>query len=180
MARKVVCKICKAKGDTDTFYKVTDQKGLNKYYCSKEEYDTHKLEQEKRHDLMEYVAVEVLNYEEGQIVPPVMVRKIGELHKFYNYDVIKECFVKQKDDIVYWMNAKDFKNEYNMICYIMKIIEGNINDIYVKWKYQKNQETKRENRDISHVELDIINNIDGKLKNKENNSIIDFLEEGDL
>ena len=178
MARKVVCKICKTKGDTDTFYKVTDQKGLNKYYCSQEEYDTYKLEQEKRHDLMEYIAVEVLNYEDGQIVPPVMVRKIGELHKFYGYDVIRECFEKQKDDIAYWMNAKNFQNEYNMICYIMKIIEGNINDVYVKWKHQKKQEIKKENNDIS---LDIMNDIeDIKLTHKKKENILSFLDEGDL
>lgn len=178
MARKVVCKICKTKGDTDTFYKVTDQKGLNKYYCSKEEYDTYKIEQEKRHDLMEYVAIEVLNYEEGQIVPPVMVRKIGELHKFYAYEVIKECFVKQKDDITYWMNAKNFQNEYNMVCYIMKIIEGNINDTYIKWKHQKKQSTKMEYADSS---VDIMNDIeDVKLTQKKKENLLSFLDEGDL
>ena len=179
MARKVVCKICKAKGDTDTFYKVTDhQKGLNKYYCSKEECDTYKLEQEKRHDLMEYVAVEVLNYEEGQIVPPVMVKKIGELHKFYDYEVIKECFVKQKDDIEYWMNAKNFQNEYNMICYIMKIIEGNINDVYVKWKHKKKQEVKMENNNLS---VDIMNDLENvKSTHKKEEGILSFLDEGDL
>ena len=180
MARKVVCKICKAKGDTDTFYKVTDhQKGLNKYYCNKEEYDTYKEEQGKRHDLMEYVAIEVLNYEEGQIVPPVMVRKIGELHKFYDYEVIKECFVKQKDDITYWMNAKNFQNEYNMICYIMKIIEGNINDIYVKWKHQQRQKAKMQQ---DNVEVEILNDIETvKLGNKkEQNDIMAFLDEEDM
>jgi hypothetical protein len=35
MARKVTCQICKSKGDTDTFYKVTDDKGRSKYYCNK-------------------------------------------------------------------------------------------------------------------------------------------------
>ena len=38
MARKVKCKICKKELTSDKAYKVTDEKGRNCYYCSKEEY----------------------------------------------------------------------------------------------------------------------------------------------
>lgn len=76
MARKCTCQICKTKGNTDSFYKVTDDKGKNKYYCSQLEYESYTLEKEKRNNLMKFIAEEVLGYEEGQIVPPVLIKKL--------------------------------------------------------------------------------------------------------
>ena len=39
MARRVICKNCTNELTTDIAFKVTDEKGKNSYYCSKEEYE---------------------------------------------------------------------------------------------------------------------------------------------
>jgi len=180
MARKVVCKICRAKGDSDSFFKVSDEQGKSKYYCNKMEYETFINEKEKRDDVLKYIAIDVFNYDEGQFIPPVLIKKLNELHSFYDYEVIQECFKDNKDNIHYWIGAKNFTNEYNMVSYVMKIIEGSINDTYAKWKFKKKQETKQEN---TSVDLDIMNQLDNeKEKNstKNNGGILAFLDEEDI
>lgn len=178
MARKCKCKICKAVGTTETFYKVTNDKGVNSYYCNKEEFDHVINERSKRHSLLEYIAIEVLNYDEGQIVNPSMVKKIGELNKFYDLEVIHEAFRLNKESIQYWMNNKNFTSEYGMVNYIMKIVEGNINDVYQKWKHLKRRESKQA---AENIDLEIINNMDTKTPAKQTtDSILSFLEEEDM
>lgn len=178
VARKVTCQICKTKGDTDSFYKITDDNGKSKYYCSKEEYQSFRLEKEKRERLLDYILLEVFNYEKGQKVNSILFKKLKELSSFYDVEVIYECFTEQKDNIQYWIKTKNFNNEYNMICYVMKIIEGNINDTYKKWKYKKQQTLKQEN---TSVDLDIINQLDTNTINKnKDNGILSFLDEEDL
>lgn len=179
MARKCTCQICKAIGDTQSFYKVTDEKGKNKYYCNQQEYKHFNLEKEKRNNLMKYVAEEILGYEEGQIVPPVLIKKIGIMNQFYDYEVIQKCFEVNKDSIQFWINNKKFTSEYGMISYILKIIEGNINDIHKQWKYQKQQTITIENTDL---DVNIINQIETmvpKVKSVDN-GILDFLDDNDL
>jgi hypothetical protein len=178
MARKVVCKICKSKGDTDTFYKVKDvDKGISKYYCNKEEYDNYIDQKTKRETLLKYIAEDVMDYEEGQIIPPVMLKKIGELYKFYTYDVIQLCFELCKDDIQYWITTKNFTNEYGMVSYIMKIIESNINDTFKKWKYTQKQDIKQVS---NNLDLGILNELNVKPTVKKDDGILDFLDEDDI
>lgn len=177
MARKVVCYLCKTKGTTDTFYKVTDDKGKNKYYCSKEEYDNWILEKEKYLNLMRYIALEVLNYQDGQIVPPTIVKKIRSMNEFYDYEVIHECFVVNKENIQHWISVKNFESEFGMANYVMRIIENNINDVYNKWKHQMKTEQKQEN---TVVDLDIMNEVSTNKTTREDNGIMDFLDEEDI
>lgn len=177
MARKCKCFLCKKEGSTDTFYKVTDDKGKNKYFCSQDEYENDVKQKQKRKQLLEYVAVEVLEYEEGQIVPPVIVKRIGELNKFYDFDVIMETFKQNKETIQYWIKNKNFTNEYGMSSYLMKIIEGNINDVYNKYKHKLKQEHKQKNNDIN---LEIINDIQPVVKKNNDVGILAFLDEEDL
>jgi hypothetical protein len=177
MTRKVTCQICKTKGDNESFYKVTDDKGKSKYYCNKEEYDSFKLEKEKRERLVDFILLDVFGYEKGQTVNSKLFKKLKDLSSFYDVEVIHECFREQKDNIQYWIKVKGF-TEYNMICYVMKIIEGNINDTYKKWKFTKQQELKKEN---NSVDLDIINQLDMKEPKKTNdNGILAFLDEEDI
>jgi hypothetical protein len=176
MARNVTCQVCKTKGDTDSFYKVTDDKGKNKYYCSKEEYDTFMEEKEKRERLVDYILLDVFNYKKGQKVNTILFKKLKELSSFYNVEVIHECFIEQKDNIQYWIKTKGF-DEFHSICYMMKIIEGSINDTYNKWKFNKQREGKR-----GSVSFDLsINIIDTTTSKKTNdNGILEFLNEEDI
>lgn len=178
MARKVVCKICKSKGDTDTFYKITDENGRNKYYCNQEEYDNYVSEKLKRENMLKFIAEEVFQYEEGQIIHPTMIKKLSAMNKFYDNEVIHECFRINKETIQYWMQAKQFSSEYNMVCYIMKIIEGSINDVFNKWKHRKQQEIKEEN---TLVDFDILNQLDNTTSTQQDsNGILSFLDEEDI
>jgi hypothetical protein len=177
MGRKCICAICKKQGTTDVFFKVVNEKGINKYYCSENEYNQSVENKLKRKELLTFVAEDVLNYEDGQIVPPVMVKKISELNKFYDYEVIRECFNVCKQDIQYWMTAKSFDNEFGMASYIMKIIESNINDIYKRVKFQQEQQKKQINSDVDLLINDIDSN---KVKINTGNSILDFLDEEDI
>lgn len=177
MARKVTCQICKTKGDTDAFYKVTDDKGKSKYYCNKDEYDNFIDEKVKREKLIEYVLLDVFCYEEGQTVNSILFKKLKDLNSFYDNEVIHECFREQKENIQYWIKTKGFQ-EFNTICYVMKIIEGNINDCYKKWKFKRQQELKMEN---NSVDLEIINQLDSDTKTTQNNNgILAFLDEEDI
>lgn len=178
MARKCVCHICKAKGNTDIFYKVTDEKGRNKYYCNKEEYDQYMNNRQKRESLIKYIAEEIFEYEEGQIVHPILLKRISELNRFYDYEVIHECFIEQRDQIKYWLDNKNFTTEYGMVCYVMKIIESNINDVYKKWKHKK-EVSKKQNAIV--IDFNMLNEYDNEQKTpKNNNGILEFLDEGDL
>lgn len=177
MARKCTCQICKNKGTTEAFYKVTDEKGKSKYYCNKEEYDNMISERNKRTELLKYIAIEVLNYEEDQIVPPVITKKIKEMNSFYDYEVIHECFKMNKETIQYWITNKNFDSEYGMASYIMRIIENNINDVYNKWKHSKKTEQKQENNSL---DLEMINEINNNHKIERDNGILDFLDEEDV
>lgn len=178
MARSCSCGICKTKGNTEIFYKVTDDKGKSKYYCNKEEFDNFNNEKIKRENLIKFILLDVFNYEEGQTVSSALFKKIKELNNFYDYEVIHKCFEEQKDSIQYWMSVKQFNNEFNMISYVIKIIEGNINDTYKKWKFKKQQEIKQEN---NSVDLDIINQLDTNTPKKtDGNGILAFLDEEDI
>jgi coenzyme F420-reducing hydrogenase alpha subunit len=178
MARKCTCKLCKAKGTTDVFYKVTDNSGKNRYYCNEKEYVDYMTDKGNREELLKYIALEVFDYEDGQIVNPILLKKIKEMNGFYAYEVIQECFKENKDSIQYWMANKNFTNEYGMISYIMKIIEGNINDIYNKWKYKNKQQVEKDN---NNVDVDFINQLDmSEIKTKSEHGILAFLDEEDI
>lgn len=151
MARLVVCQICKKKSDSLFAYKVTDENGKNKYYCNKAEYDQRELDKQERHDLLKYVAEVVLNYQEKQIVPPSMVKRIQKLAEFYPFIVIKEVFHSNLDTIQYWIRTKKFKNEYGMSSYVMTIVESNINDAYKKWKREQEQLHKMKSKSIDEM-----------------------------
>ncbi|ATF13561.1 hypothetical protein A616_16725 [Brevibacillus brevis X23] len=177
MGRKCVCKICNKKGTTDLYYCVADEKGKKKYYCSQDEYDAFMINKFSKETLFKYIALEVFQYEEGQIIPPVLIKKINTLNQFYNYEVIHECFITCKDDIQYWTKNKQFKNEYGMVSYVMRIIESRINDVFNKWKHRVKLETKQ---DSSSIDL-LINGIDDVVTNKKDNTgILDFLDEEDM
>lgn len=177
MGRKCVCQICKKKGNTDEFYKLS-KNGKNKYYCSKEEYDQYQLNITKRYELLKFIAEDILEYENGQIVPPIMVKKIDNLSKFYDFEVIHKCFELKQNDIKYWIKTKEFDNEYGMSSYVMRIVENNINDVYEEWK-RKKQTIEKEKTEL---DVEIINEVmeTKTTVKKANNGILDFLDEEDI
>ena len=175
MKRKCVCKICKRKGTTDVFFGAIEG-GKKKYYCNEQEYINYMREKDSKDELFTYIAKDVLQYEEGQILPPILIKKINELHNFYDYEVIHECFVICKDNITYWMTTKSFTSEFGKVSYIMKIIENKINDVYDKWKFKQRQHAQQENYNLDSL----INGINESKPSVSSGGILDFLDEEDV
>lgn len=177
MARKCKCKFCRKDTMTDTAYKVVVN-DKNVYYCTEEEYIQDKKDKESYKQLMTYIALEVLGYEEKQIIPPVMTKKINELRESYNDEVVLNCFKDNTQNIKYWIMAKSFKNEYAMASYIMAIINSNINDTYKEWKESKKRQMQQ-NKKVDDIDISVMNT-GSNYKAKTNSGIANFLEEGDL
>lgn len=179
MARKVKCKICKKEMTTDTAYCVEgdyDKYGKVKrsYYCSKEEYEHKKKEQETKEECYKY-AEELINLPYSAL----MRKKINELAKYYEYQVIYRCFKADRDKISFWANNKTFNNEHALVSYIIAIINGNINDINKQYKKEQEDFKKLFEEPKNDIDLDVLNNIDNipKGKPKNANDISEWLDD---
>ena len=180
MARKVKCQICKASGDTSTFYKVTDPSGKNKYYCSEYEYSQQQLKKEQRLSALKYIAEEILEYKDGEIIPPNMVKQLEQLAKVYTYPVIQETFKLKRDDIHYWYSVKDFETDSGKCQYTLAIIKGSINDVKRKYDEQQKIEKKLETKVDDDLNYQFEIPTEQPKTTSKNNSILDFLEDGDM
>ena len=177
MARKCKCKVCKAELMTDIAFKVTHN-GKNSYYCSESEYIAERKEIESYKNLLSYISIEVLGYEEKQIIPPVLTKKINELRESYKDEVIYQCFKDNADNIKYWLTVKDFRNEFGMASYIMAIINSKINDTYKEWK-ENQKRLMQQNKEVDDIDISVMNT-SNNYKAKTEKSIANFLEEGDI
>lgn len=170
IARKCKCQVTGEWGNTDIFYKVTNKKGRNKYYKTKEIYNKYIKEKESQEKLLKYIAIEILDYDQYRVLPPILLKKIKEIHKVYNYEVILETFQQNRDTLNYWMNLEDkFENEFQRVSYMMAIINNNIIDIYKEWKRKQSRKKKETNVDVNILSKDI------KHSNKNKKDISDFL-----
>lgn len=212
MTRKVTCKKCKNKGLSSEMYKIPLNIECTRfeYYCNEREYYELKAEIEKKklekevkrlekeimleekrkrteeyNDLMDYVMNDLLEYEKGMVFPTILVKRIQELAKFYSYILIKQAFYKNSDTIKWVMKTKTDWKEYNKMAYIMKVVEGNINDIYKDDKETKavreRIEKEMQSRE-SQIEAEAYNDFVEEVKyvKKETKNIQSFLDEEDL
>jgi hypothetical protein len=169
MARVVKCQITHEIGNTDTFVKIN-----GKYYKSQDIYDQHKKTVELHKKIVDTIANEFLNYQQGQIFPTMLNKKLKELD-FYPNEVILQTIEKNYDNIKYWMGTKNFSNDIGKISYIFAIIKNCINDIYKDWKRNKEIKVQENNTNID-LSLDI-KEINTTQKGKD---ITSWLEEDDL
>ena len=159
MARKVKCQICKKELTNDKAFKVSNGK-KNLYYCSEEEYMEYKKDSDARKNLMKLIASEVLNYEQAQLLPKVLIKKISELHKHYSYEIILETFNQQEENLKYWMGLENkFNNEYQKVNYMMAIISNNINDVFNLHKTKEKIVEKEYKIENEIVDTNLMNNI---------------------
>lgn len=208
MARQVKCVYCSEKGSSDDYYKVSVnvENTRFKYYCSKEEYELFKKNEEDKlaekealylerkeqeelkkretalyKDLMTYVVEELLEYEVGMNYPVFLAKRVKALKEFYTYQMIKESFYRNREVITWAIKNKGFSTEFNMSSYVMAIVEGSINDVYKEWKAKEQMEKKAE---ASTVDVSTMNDIDMEtvpvVKKKEKASILSFLEEDEM
>lgn len=134
MARKVKCQITGEYGTSDIFIKIN-----GKYYKSRQIYDDAMREKEYRNKVIDIIVNELLGYETGQPYPSIVNKKLVEL-KFYKYEIIYRTLSSLKNNLIYMMGKRDFRNDYDATAYIFAAIKNNINDVY--------KDSKRESKTI--------------------------------
>lgn len=106
-----------------------------------------KQEKEKWDELYEFVRSNVMGYDEnmclssnmvlrlkGMLNGKFMANNLTEDKAYYSYDVVLMAFKFSMPDIRRAMNRVSFSNEMNKFLYIAKIVESNINDVYIRMK----------------------------------------------
>ena len=168
--RRVVCQVTKEKGLSGEFYRVVHN-GRNLYYKDEQTYLNMIKEREIKDEINHFIAIEILNYDSGQYLPPALLKRINDMNKLYPYEVILETFKVNKETLQYWMNQDSkFKNEMARISYMMAIINNNVINEYEKWKIKERRD--KENNTVS-VDMDLLEvNINNTQKN---DGISDFL-----
>src|SRR5574344_309602 len=167
MARKCKCTHCKKELSTDIAYKATIN-GKNKYYCTKEEYETIQNEINDKNKCLETIST-ILNI---PFVPPMMLREINDLTKFYSYIVINRTFKDNEKNIRWFIENRDSGSEYGKIKYIMTIIKNNINTTYKKYIKEQQQLVEMFKTNDKEIDMDIIN----ITNDKQSNDISDISE----
>lgn len=211
MARKVKCANCGNQGTNETFFKVpiNKEKTRFKYYCNEEEYNqvvqkikdkenekALKAEQQKQQaihdeadkeaykDLISFVMDDIIEYDSNMIFPTAMVKRIRALRQKFEYKVIKETFAQSKDNIQWAIKNKNFATEWNMVSYVMAIVEGNVNDVYKRFKEIERLEAKIEadstNLAIQFALDDAERDVQTKPKHVKRKGLHDFLEGEDI
>ena len=168
MARSCKCAITGETGTTDTFVKIG-----SKYYKSQEIYDAEQHKKQTYKELIDYICREFLGYGNGQPFPPILPKKIKEL-SFYSNEVILETFKQCADDINYWLEHKQFSNEYGMISYMFTIVKSNIADVAKKEKRNSASKEQTKNRMIECNDLAVVGS------KKQGKDISRFLDDDEL
>lgn len=144
-----------------------------------------KQEQEKWDALYSFVRTKVLGYDENQALSTNMVLRLkGMLSgKFmennalqdkanYSYDVVLNTFKYCMPDIQRALNTVSFENENHKFNYIMRIVDGNLNTVYMRMKQREKVEEESKKSDLSYA-ADYVNMF--KAKKTNNNSKLDDL-----
>ena len=113
-------------------------------------------------ELYEYVRTNVLHYDSNQALSKAMVLRLKGLtkNKFmenkkikdtanYSYAVILNTFKFCMPDIQNKLSINSFKDEIHKFNYILKIVESNINNVYVRMKNAEKAKSKTETMDMS-------------------------------
>lgn len=138
-------------------------------------------EKEKKswEELYYYVKFNVMGYDENQALSSTMVLRLKGLltNKFiennniqdganYSYDVILNTFKYCSPDIQRALRTNNFKDEMHRFNYILKIVEKNINTVYMKTR--KSQELKEQ---TENVLSDIMTNEGAPYQRKSTNTL---------
>lgn len=133
-----------------------------------------------------YYVKNLLGYDENQALSSTMVLRLKGLltNKFiengniestanYSYEVILNTFKYSSVDIQKALRSNNFKDEMHKFNYILKIVEKNINTVYMK---TKNIEKAKEEAKNTTVEIPTHTGAEYQRKTKEiNNSLLDKL-----
>ena len=144
-----------------------------------------KEDKEAWDNLYEYVRTKVMQYDSNQALPSKMVLRLkGMMNgKFiannftkdmanYSYDVVLNTFKYSMPDIQRALGSVSFKDESHKFNYVMKIVEGNLNDVYMRMKGAERVREEVESYDMSYASNYVST---FKPKEKENNKKLNDL-----
>jgi len=164
MARKVKCTYCKKEGTNETFHKEVI-KSKNKYFCNHIEFELFEMneakkqaETEERNNLIQWIMDEIYNYETGMVFPKTLNGRVSKLLNFYPVQVVKEAFVNNYEVLSWAIKNKDFASEFHATCYVMTIVEGSVNDLYVKYKNNKKKEEMIVNK-VTNIDVELFDEV---------------------
>ena len=127
-----------------------------------------------------YYVKSLLGYDENQALSSTMVLRLKGLltNKFiennnieatanYSYDVILATFKYCSPDIQRALRTNNFKDEMHRFNYILKIVEKNINTVYMKMK-----NVQRAKEEAKNTTVEVVNHTgaDYQRKTKETNN----------
>lgn len=115
-------------------------------------------------ELYQYVRKNLMGYDDEQSLSKEMVLRLKGLrhNKYYenrkitdtanySYELILMTCKFCRMDIERGINGKTFRSEMAKLNYIAKIIENNLNTVYMRIKNNENAKEKTEKTDVSHV-----------------------------
>lgn len=143
----------------------------------------HMSQEDMKHwdDLYMYVKTRVLGYDENQSLSKNMVLRLKGLltNKFmannhiedtanYSYQVVLNTFKFCNPSIQKGLKNNAFTDENHKFAYILKIVESNLNNVYIKMRDAEKAKEEIDNHDISYTAN--YNNTFKSKENKQNNS----------
>lgn len=139
MSRSCKCAVTGEIGTTDTFVKIG-----NRYYKSQEVYDKDKENKKYYKELIDYICKEFLGYEDNKKFSTLLPKELKRFSAYDNY-IILETVKRSAEDIRYWIHNHDSVSQDNIVLYIIKVIQSNINDIEAAVQYENRQKKKQNN-----------------------------------
>ena len=134
--------------------------------------------------LYTYVRKNIMNYDENQALPSTMVLRLKGLltNKFmennniqstanYSYETILNTFKYSSLDIQKALRTNNFKDESHKFNYILKIVEKNINTVYVR---MKNAEKAKEEAKNTIIEIPTHTGAEFKPREKKKDKFTDL------
>lgn len=124
--------------------------------------------------LYNYVKSNIMGYDKNQALSSTMVLRLKGLltNKFiennkiestanYSYETILNTFKYCSNDIQKALMTNSWKNEMHKFNYVLKIVEQNINNVYMRMKYM--QKVKKETENMT---LDVMNYVGAEYQRK--------------
>lgn len=122
-------------------------------------------EKEQWYKLYQYVKKEILMYDKSQSIPSNLILRLKGLSKGkymenrsqkdkadYSYEIILYAFQISRPAIISALNGKTFDTEMQKFNYICRIVENNINDVYIRLNNVKASVKKTQNIDTKIFE----------------------------
>lgn len=125
------------------------------------------IEKEQWDKLYQYVKKEILFYDDSQSIPSGLVLRLKGLTKGkyienrnikdnadYSYEIVLYTFQICRPSIMNALSNKVFESESNKFNYICKIVENNINDVYLRVRKTHKSDENIEKLDTSILSYD--------------------------